>query len=41
MAAVAYIGDLVIEIIATVFTFRALGVDKLYLGSCCDQDTEK
>lgn len=32
----AYIGDIVLEVISMIFRARSLGVKKLFLGSCCD-----
>ena len=32
----AYIGDIVLEVISMIFRARLLGVKKLFLGSCCD-----
>ncbi|XP_003383499.1 PREDICTED: uncharacterized protein LOC100635977 [Amphimedon queenslandica] len=35
LGAVAYTGDVILEIIALVFAIMKVGVQKLYLGSCC------
>lgn len=38
MGVVSYIGDLVLEIIATVFLLRNLGFNKFYMSSFCGAD---
>lgn len=39
LGAVAYTGDVILEIIALVFAIIKIGVEKLYLGSCCLKET--